>query len=91
MVYRYDYTPSGRVKSKKLNNQQILEYVYTKSGKVSRLKDQTGKETCYEYDAVGRAVRIIDEGHTLVEYSYMDDNSLQSVRFANGITTQLYL
>ena len=87
VVYRYDYTQSGKVRTKYVNGKPALTYSYTKGGKVAGITDISGKTTEYAYDLNGNLSQVLEAGMVLVTYEYDEIGRIANICFANGVKT----
>jgi len=87
VVYRYDYTKSGKVRTKYVNGKPALTYRYTKGGKVAGITDISGKTTEYAYDLNGNLSQVMEAGKVLVTYEYDEIGRIANICFANGVKT----
>ena len=88
VVYRYDYTKTGKLRTKYINGKAALTYHYTKGGKVAGITDISGKTTEYTYDLNGNLTQVMEAGKVLVTYEYDEISRIRKIIFANGVTTE---
>ena len=90
ITYRYEYTESGLLKSKKSSGKTLLAYGYDKNRNLSSLTDATGKTVRYVYDAMDRLKRVEDgtQGTALAGYEYMDSGRLRALEYGNGVRSE---
>ena len=87
MNYRYDYTKTGRLRTKYINGMPALRYTYTKAGRTASITDICGKTTEYGYDLNGRLASVSEKGKVLAAYAYDTAGRISNISFANGIRT----
>ena len=87
MSYRYDYTRTGRPKTRYINGKAALRYTYTKAGRIASITDICGKTTEYGYDLNGRLASVSEKGKVLAAYTYDHAGRVETISFANGMQT----
>ena len=85
--YRYDYTRTGRLKTRYINGKAALRYTYTKAGRTASITDICGKTTEYGYDLNGRITEVSEKGKVLAAYTYDAAGRVKNITFANGMQT----
>ena len=85
--YRYDYTRTGRPKTRYINGKAALRYTYTKAGRTASITDICGKTTEYGYDLNGRLASVSEKGKVLAAYTYDAAGRVKNITFANGMQT----
>ena len=88
VVYRYDYTKAGKIRTKYVNGKAALTYSYTRGGKVAGITDVSGKTTGYTYDLNGNLTCVTEGGKVLATYEYDEISRIRKISFANGVTTE---
>lgn len=87
ITYRYEYTGTGLLKSKRSLGKRLLDFVYDKNQNVIRMADLTGKSTAYAYAPLDRLERVEDmeSGEALAVYRYIPSGQKESLCLGNGV------
>lgn len=89
-ITKYKYDKNGRLLSKQMPQDMVLEYAYDECGRIKskslKISGIEKNKTAYEYDLLNRITRVIDRNGNVTVYEYDEIGNRSAVKYANGIT-----